>query len=141
MLNRLSVDFEIIAVGHIELKEKPYTLLELDLEELGEVENFVKSKYARLYRQSADGVDPVEREKAVRDILRTSYTAEELNKEMVAYDVLYYVVYLMLRHNPGVTRAGMSEIVDQSNIQLITTAMDSFGDEDENPPAQAEANH
>ncbi len=125
----------------IELKGQPYTVLELDLEELGDVENFVKSKYAKLYRQSAEGVDPEVREKRVMEILRTSYTAEELNAEMIAYDVLYYVCYLVLRHNPGVTRESMGGLVDQSNIQIITTAMESFspeGEETENPPKEAE---
>lgn len=126
----------------ITLKDKAYTLLELDLEELGDVENFVKSKYAKLYRQSAEGVDPEQVEKRVLEILMTSYTTDELNKEMTAYDVLYYVVYLMLKHNPGVTRESMGGIVDQSNIGLLITAMESFQSEEEdseNPPPQAEA--
>lgn len=126
----------------ITLKDKAYTLLELDLEELGDVENFVKSKYAKLYRQSAEGVDPEQVEKRVLEILMTSYTTDELNKEMTAYDVLYYVVYLMLKHNPGVTRESMGGIVDQSNIGLLNTAMESFQSEEEdseNPPPQAEA--
>lgn len=123
----------------IELKGKPYNLLELDLKELGDLENFIKSKYAKLYRQSAEGVAPKEREKTVRDILRTKYTTAQLNKEMAAYDVLYYVIYLMLRHNPGVTRENLSNIVDQSNVQIVTTAMDSFGEDAENPPTQAKA--
>lgn len=126
----------------VTLKDKAYTLLELDLEELGDVENFVKSKYAKLYRQSAEGVDPEQVEKRVLEILKTSYTTDELNKEMTAYDVLYYVVYLMLKHNPGITRESMGGIVDQSNIGLLVTAMESFQSEEEeseNPLPQAEA--
>lgn len=127
----------------IMLKGKSYTVLELDLKELGDVENFVKSKYAKLYRQSAEGVDPEQREKRVMEILKTSYTAEELNTEMTAYDVLYYVCYLVLRHNPGVMLESMSGLVDQSNIAVVTTAMESFspeGEEDGNPPEVAEEN-
>lgn len=126
----------------ITLKDKAYTLLELDLEELGDVENFVKSKYAKLYRQSAEGVDPEQVEKRVLEILKTSYTTDELNKEMTAYDVLYYTIYLMLKHNPGVTRESMGGLVDKSNVGMIVTAMESFQSEEEdseNPPPQAEA--
>lgn len=125
----------------IELKDKPYTVLELDLKELGDVENFVKSKYAKLYRQSVEGVTIEDREKRVMEILKTSYTPEDLNAEMTAYDVLYYVCYLVLRHNPGVTLESMSGLVDQSNIEIITTALESFspeGEDDENPPEEAE---
>lgn len=126
----------------ITLKDKAYTLLELDLEELGDTENFVKSKYAKLYRQSAEGVDPEQVEKRVLEILKTAYTTDELNKEMTAYDVLYYVIYLMLKHNPGVTRESMGGLVDKSNIGMLVTAMESFQSEEEdseNPPPQAEA--
>ncbi len=124
----------------VELKGKTYTVLELDLQELGEMENFVKSKYARLYRQSADGVKPAEREKQVMKILREPIDADRLSEEMTAYDCLYYAAYLMLQYNPGVTRDTMKDIVDQGNLHIINTAMGAFGGgEDEgNPPEETE---
>ncbi len=117
----------------IELQGKKYIVLELDLRELGDIENFIKSKYARLYRASAEGMKPKEREAGVREILRTKYTPDELNEEMSAYDVVHYVAYLSLRSNPGVTLEGMDQIICQGNLDILTTAMNSFGD-DENPP-------
>lgn len=118
----------------VELKGKKYTLLELDLKELGELENFIRSKYAKLYRDSADGVKPSEREKRVLEILRTTYSADDLNVEMQAYDALYYVAYLMIRNNAGVTMDSLENIIDQGNFHVITTAMDSFSGDTENPP-------
>ena len=118
----------------IELKGKKYTLLELDLDEYGEMENFIKSKYARLYRQSADDVEPEEREAMVIKILKTPYTPEELAQEMNAVDCVSYAAYLMLRHNSGVTRESVKALVDQSTISVIRTAIDSFGEDEESPP-------
>lgn len=118
----------------IELQGKKYTVLALDLKELGDIHNFIKTKYARLYRASAEGVEPKEREKQVRDILRTKYTPKELNEEMSAYDVVHYVAYLSLRSNLGVTLESMDQIVNQGNLGILTAAMNSFGEDDENPP-------
>lgn len=125
----------------VELKGKTYTLLELDLQELGEMENFIKSKYARLYRQSADGVDPEEIEKRVMEILRTPIDPDLLSEEMSTYDCLYYAAYLMLQHNPDVTLDAMKDILDKGNIRIINTAIGSFGggEDDENPPVATEA--
>lgn len=119
----------------LELKGKNYDLLELDLKELGEIENFIKSKYARLYRESAQGVDLKEREDRVIEILRKPYSAEELQKEMNAYDCVLYVAYLMLKGNPGVTFENITDIVDQSNIEIVSTAMNSFSDVEEGDTA------
>lgn len=124
----------------VELKGKTYTVLELDLQELGEMENFIKSKYARLYRQSADGVKPAEREKQVMKILRTPIDGDRLSEEMDAYDCLYYAAYLMLQHNQGVTLDTMKDIIDQGNLHIINTAMSAFGggEDDEDPPETTE---
>jgi len=116
----------------IELKGKNYTLLELDLEELGDVENFIKTKYAKLYRESAQGVEIKEREEGVRRILRMHSTPEELAEEMEASDCLLYIIYLMLKNNPGITYENITDIVDQSNIQIVNTAIKSFNDSEEN---------
>lgn len=121
----------------VELQGKSYIVLALDLKELGDIENFIKSKYARLYRASADGMDPKEREAGVREILRTKYTPDELNEEMSAYDIVHYVAYLSLRSNPGVTLENMDKIVNQGNLEILTSAMNSFGVDDENPPPVA----
>jgi len=110
----------------IELKGKKYTLLALDLREMGLIENFIKSKYARLYRESAQGVDPKEREDRVMEILRKSYSPKELAIEMDASDCLLYIVTLMLQDNDGVTYDNITNIVDQNNIAIVTTAMNSF---------------
>jgi hypothetical protein len=122
----------------IELQGKMYTVLQLDLKELGDIENFIKSKYARLYRASSEGMKPKDREAGVRDILRTKYTTEEFNEEMSAYDVVHYVAFLSLRNNPGVTLESIDQIVNQGNLDVLTTAMNSFGEDDENPPPEEE---
>jgi hypothetical protein len=120
----------------IELKGKSYTLLALDLKEMGLIENFIKSKYARLYRDSAQGVDPKEREEQVIEILMKSYTPEELAVEMDAGDCLLYIVWLMLQDNEGVTYENITDIVDQNNIKIVTTAMKSFADDSEDDDAE-----
>lgn len=122
----------------IELQGRKYIVLEIDLKELGDIQNFIKAKYARLYRASAEGVDPKEREEQVREILKTKYTPEELNEEMSAYDVVHYVAYLSLRSNPEVTMESIDQIINQGNLDILTTAMSSFGEDDENPPEAAE---
>lgn len=118
----------------IELRGKKYTVLELDLRELGDIANFIKSKYARLYRASAEGMKPKEREAAVREILRTKYTPDELNEEMSEFDVVHYVAFLSLRNNPGVTMENIDKILNQGNLDILVTAMNSFGDVTINPP-------
>lgn len=123
----------------ITLRGKDYVVLQLDLKELGDVHNFIQAKYARLYRASAEGVDPKEREEQVMLILRTKYTDEELNKEMSAYDVLHYVAFLSLRSNVSVTLESIDQIVNQSNLDVLTTAINSFtGGEGVNPPEATE---
>jgi hypothetical protein len=118
----------------IELKGKTYTVRELGLDEYGKIENFVKSKYARLYRESAAGLDPEKLEEQIMKTLKTAITPEELAAEMSATDCVAYVAYLSLRHNPGVTRDNISEIVDVDSIRQISAIIDSMGDDDENPP-------
>lgn len=119
----------------IEIGDKTYTVRELDLNAYGEIENFVKTKHARLYRESAVGVDPDRVDKAVMKIIKTSYTPEELGEEMSATDCVVFVAYQGMKHNPGMTFAAFIETLDMSDIGRIGEIIDAMGDDDEvNPP-------
>lgn len=135
----------------VELRGKNYTIRELDMKAYGDMENFIKSRNVRIYRENSEGVDPELVEASVMKILRSTYTPEELGDEMSTPGCLEYVAYLALRHNPGVTRESVSEIADIDNIQEITTALQGIGGDDdpkdeaqegdpENPPETEEIN-
>jgi hypothetical protein len=119
----------------IVIKGKDYTIRELDLDGYGMLENFITTKHVRLYRESAIGVDPEKVEEAVMKIITKTFTAEELGAQTATSDCAKFVAFLCLRHNPGVTRENVGEIVTMDNIKEITTAIDAMGDDDEaNPP-------
>jgi hypothetical protein len=129
----------------IELKGKKYTVLELSLKDLADIENFVKAKYARLYRESAVGLKQKDIEKAVKEILRTRYDPKELGEEMDAFDVQHYMIYVALRSNPGITIDGLDDIVSNDGAVLVVNALDSFtetdaGEDEGNPPGTEKKN-
>lgn len=139
----------------IELDGKTYTVRAFGLDDYGRIENFIKSKYAKLYRESAEGLDPEKVEQTVREILKEKYTPEELAEEQNAVDCLVYMAYLMMRHNKGITRDNFSEVATLSNLGIIRGAMDEVSVDaedtegaeepkgegaDENPPPATEKN-
>ena len=122
----------------IELNGKKYTIRELDLDAYGEIENFVKTKHVRLYRESARGVDPDKVEEMAIKIIKTSLSPEELGEQTSTIDCLLFSAYLGLKHNEGVTREKINEIVDMSNLDEVTNALEGMGEEDDENPPEAE---
>lgn len=124
----------------IELKGKKYTIRELRLKEYGDAENFIRSMHVDLYRNSAEGVDPDKIEETVAKMIRAPYTPEELGEIMASPSCSEFVVYLSLRHNEGVTRENISEIVDLTNVSEVNEIIQALQgeDEDESPPETAE---
>lgn len=123
----------------IELMGKKYTVLELCLKDLADIENFVKTKYARLYRETAVGLKQKDIEKSVKEILKTRYTPEEIGEEMESYDVQHYMVYVALRHNPGVTLEALDDIIGKEGALLVVNVLNSFtdvGEDEKNPPQE-----
>lgn len=114
----------------IELKGKKYTVRELDLDAYGEIENFVRAKYARLFRQSAIGMKPKDVNTEVMKIIRLRFTPEELGEEMSAADCIAFVGYLAIRHNPGITLENVYDILDQSNLGEVSDLVDAMSGED-----------
>jgi hypothetical protein len=129
----------------IEISGKKYTVRELDLDAYGEIENFVKTKRARMYRESAAGMDPDRVDGKVMEIIKSNITPEELGEETSATDCVAFAAYLSMRHNPGITRENFGEVVGMDDIGRIGDIIDSMGEDgeaagedDENPP-EAEA--
>lgn len=128
------------------LKDKPYTVRELDIRAYGDCENFVKSNHIRLYRENSAGVDPDKVEDTVAKMIKSSYAPEELAAAMAAPSASEYVAYLSLRHNPGVTRESMADIVDMANIAEVNRIIaalqedeaDAEGEEADEDPTQAD---
>lgn len=123
----------------IEIKGKEYTVREFDLDVYGDAENFVKAKYARLFRESAGKMSPKKVNEEVMKILRTSYTADELAEEMSATDCVVFVAYLAMRHNPGMTFEIFCKTVEMSDVATIGDIIDGMGDDDEVNPPEKEA--
>ncbi len=123
----------------IELKGKKYIVQELDLEEMGLIENFIRSRNAQMYRDMSAGLEEEVREAGVRELLARPVSPKEYSLEMTSGDCVLYAGFLMLRSNPGVTREGMEQIVDRSNLQILKTAMESVeGDDEDKDPPKAE---
>lgn len=126
----------------IELKGKTYTVRELDLAAYGEAENWVKSEHIRLYRENSVGVDPDKVEETVSKMIKSSYTPEELGAAVAAPSAAEFVAYLSLRHNPGITRETIGDIVDLDNIGFLNIVIQSL-QEDEipvDPPPENQEN-
>jgi hypothetical protein len=70
----------------IELNGKKYSVREFDLDELGEIENFIRSKHAKLYREASQGIDPAQIEHTVMKIVKTALSTDELAAEMTSGD-------------------------------------------------------
>ncbi len=122
----------------IELGGKKYTVRELELDDIGEIENMIRSRNARLYRDISGDLDPELREQGVMKLLKSVVTEEEYSAEMTSGDCIMYAAYLMMRHNPGVTREAMPRIVSRKNLHVVKTAMqsaegDEGNDEDKSP--------
>lgn len=121
----------------VELKGKKVTVRELDLKAYGEIENFVKAKHARLFRLTAIGMKPKEINKEIMKIIKSSFTPEELANEMSASDCVFFMAYLAIRHNKGVTEENVGDILDISNLNDVTSLVDAMSDDKEsevNPP-------
>lgn len=121
------------------LKGKKFTVRALDLDAYGEIENFIKAKNARLFRQSAVGMKPKEINIEVMKIIRSSFTPEELAEELKATDCSIFTAYLSIRHNPGITADNYGDVLDRDNISEVRGLLEAVsGDEaegdDVNPP-------
>jgi hypothetical protein len=119
----------------IEIEGVTYTVRELDLHAYGLIENFLKTKRAKLYRESSVGMDPGTVNEMVMKIIKTDISAEELGAEATSIDCVVYTAYLSMKHNPGITRENFGEIVSMDDINRIGDIIDSMGEDDDvNPP-------
>lgn len=122
----------------IEIGGKTYTVRELDLDGYGEVENFVKTKRARLFRESAGNMPPKKVNEEVVKIIRTNITGKELGEESQAIDCGLFIAYLAMRHNQGITRENIAGIVGMETAQRVSDILDAMEDDDEVNPPEAE---
>jgi len=118
----------------VEIKGQIYTARELKLKEYGEIENFIKSKLAKQYREVAEGSDPDAVDAMTMKILKTPLEPEELGEQIQAIDAQGLVVFLALRHNPGMTRQYFNELVDMENFAEIAELVENISDA--NPPEE-----
>jgi len=110
-----------------------YTVKELTLGAQGEIENFIRSKYMRLYRESAIGMDPDEIHKRVMEILRADISIEELKDQMDTADCQLFVAYIAIRDNPDITLQNYQDILDADAVVAISDAVGGMSDDDVNP--------
>jgi hypothetical protein len=119
----------------IEIGDKTYTVRELDLDAYGAIENFIKTKYAKLFRESAGDMPTEEVNEEVMKIIKTSYTPEELGEEMDATDCVVFMAYQGMKHNEGMTYENFIGTVGMSDIGTIGDIINSMGEDEEvNPP-------
>lgn len=112
-----------------------YTVKELLLDHYGEIEDFVKTKYVKLYRESAVGLDPDEIHKRVMEILKSDVGIEELKEQMKSAPVQLFTAYIAIRDNPGITLEICKDLLDSEAVDRISEAVNALGDDgDENPP-------
>lgn len=127
----------------IEIHGKPCVVRELTIADHGEIENFIKSKYVRLYRESAGAIDPDELHKRIMEILKTDISVDEMKEQMDATDVQMFTAYLAISSNPDVTLETYRDFLDADVITLISVAVGGMSDDEEdsvNPPkAEAES--
>lgn len=121
----------------VTIRDKNYTVKELTLGNYGEIENFIKSKYVRLYRESAVGLDPDEIHKRVMEILRTDVDPDELTDQMDATDTKLFVAYLAVRDNTEITLENYQELLDTDEVNIIAEAVNGLGSDEENAPDEA----
>lgn len=119
------------------LRGDNYTVRELTLDDYGEIENFLRTKYVRLYREFSSGIDPDELHKRTMEILRRDISVEELQEQMDSTDVSLFAAYLTIRDNPGMTFDKARELLDTDTITIVSEAVDglSGGEEEADPPA------
>lgn len=120
----------------VNIKGVDYTVHELLIDDYGEIENFIKTKYVRLYRESAAGLDPDEIHKRVMEILKTDISAEELQEQMDSTDCQLFVGYLAMRGS-GITLEASRQILDADALNLVSEAVNAMGDDNDGNPTQA----
>lgn len=118
----------------VSIRDKNYTVKEITLGNYGEVENFIKSKYVRLYRESAAGSDPDETHKRIMEILRTDVDSDELTDQMDATDVKLFVAYLAVRDNADITLANYEDMLDTDEVNIIAEAVNGLASDEETAP-------
>lgn len=125
----------------IELHGKSCIVKELTIGDQGEIENFIKSKYMRLYRESAAGIDSDEVHKRVVEILKTDISVDEMREQMDSVDVQLFTAYLAISSNPSITRDNYQELLDLDAINAVAEAVNGMADdvEDDVNPPEAEA--
>lgn len=127
----------------IKINGRKLTVREIDLDAYGRIENFIKAKYARLFRESAVGMKLKDINKEVMNIIRSSFTTEELQQEMNMPDCIFFVAYLAMEHNPGITLENVGDLLDLSNIGKVSELVNAMAvdeaDDDVNPPKATQA--
>lgn len=118
----------------VTIRDKNYTVKELTLGNYGEVENFIKSKYVRLYRGSALDLDPDEIHKRVMEILRTDVDSDELMDQFDATDTKVFIAYLAVRDNTEITLENYQELLDTDEVNIIAEAVNGLASDEENAP-------
>lgn len=118
----------------VQLRGKTFVVKELTLANYGEIENFIKSKYTRLYRESSAGFDPDETHKRIMEILKTDISTEELTDQMDATDVGMFVAYLAIRDNAGIELENYQEQLDTDEVNIIAEAVNGLASDDESTP-------
>ena len=118
----------------IELKGKKYTVLEPNINELAMFESYVRSSRLALYLDAAKNIDSKERQEMVQAILKTPIEGEDIQAELQSLDGMRYMLFLVMRHNPGITHESMGDLIDLSNLKEVSSILDGFGEEETNPP-------
>lgn len=118
--------------------DKECKVHELILDDYAEIENFIKSQYAKLYRSSAEGLTLKEVHDGVMEILRTDISVEELQGQMKSSSVQLFTAYIAVRRKNHVTLDNYKELLDSEAVGIISDAISALSgeeeEEEENPP-------
>lgn len=121
----------------VTLKDKVYTAMEPDIDELALFESHIKSQRLKMFLEASNGMKPADKQAIIQDILKTPIESDEIQVELTSLDGVRYMTYLILKANPGVTLESMGDIVDLSNIGDVIAILDGLGGEDTDPQAAA----
>ncbi len=126
----------------VELKGKTYKIMPITIGDLAEFEGYIRGKRLKEAMVAADSLPPEDKIKVITEMCSKGLSETDVTDEMNKLDGVRFLLWKALsRTDPNMKLDGVNDLVDMSNINVISSIVQSIGgmDPDEVPPTEEEA--
>lgn len=111
----------------IEIKGKEYRLSPLTMFDLAEFTGYIRTQRLKVVN-SVDNFGEAEQAALRREVLHEYISDQEVLIEMTTMSGICFLLYRGLRKNEGITLEKVCELVDMSNLDMLTDVVNTLGE-------------